>query len=945
MKKLLFLAAAVATLFASCSKDATEDLAVKSDAAFVASMSFDSEATTRHHINQYGNYEWEAGDMVGVSNGTTTVPFVTKLGGVTAAFEAVEADLTYLGTGTYYMAYPYGKKLDVTKTTTTTTVGGMSIPTTQRYRANSFATMTAPAFAVVENFENGQEVDFNAPASMFSFPIIGKGTIKKLTLASANSTYPIAGAIEAVISKNGEGETVVAYATVDPDYSITVDFGAGGYDLQYLTSPANVVFVVASGKIVNNEDFTLTAEWADGTTDVENFTITATPAEPVVLEPDTLYEMKTRTFGMDNTYIINGDDAVLDFITYAYLVQPNAPGTDGYPSLEDAAAAAEHLNITGNIWDSAVSNQWTALLLSDLNFDEFDAAAKYAELGSIVNPTAVEKLYRNALKWYINNDGGIESLSYANVEGGYADAPATISGLKVVGNGITAGAGLKNLVIENSYVKVVEPKVSGFLAATSSLNNTNVIANVKNVVLGANNHIVISLDETVAGGQFALGGVVGAYNAKFPFDVTATALPTVQIVEAGTAEILHGQVFGSYSTNKDVKIDLSDFAVESLDIPAIYSVAGGGKVIDFTTIESANAKNVIAQNKDNAVSIVVNGTSYYSGKVATSLAIGGDAYFTAEELAYILADQSQTTFTLTHDIDMQCGETQFVTVSKNAGTNGTVNSIKVGADQKQFEIKNLNAKTDKEVATLFGNDVNIKNVKLTNITITTGANSDAADEMYKGVSGLALRGIAQNVVVNGLTLNVDKEFYGSNIKNIGGVYAIATTTSVKDVTVNNVAINYDGDAKANVGIIAGRLDVAPNATETLEGIKLSTVKEDYSVSKNFGDWWTIKSAIANFSVSKTYAGRYPFGIVNVTNAAFPVNGNTKAYLKVEDFQSWSTRLAAGIVFANTLTDAADTKVLFDAAKVDDYKYAFILDGATIGNNADTVFGFVLPQAN
>jgi hypothetical protein len=67
--------------------------------------------------------------------------------------------------------------------------------------------------------------------------------------------------------------------------------------------------------------------------------------------------------------------------------------------------------------------------------------------------------------------------------------------------------------------------------------------------------------------------------------------------------------------------------------------------------------------------------------------------------------------------------------------------------------------------------------------------------------------------------------------------------------------------------------------------------------------------------------------------------------KVADFQSWSTRLAAGVVFADALTDAADANVLFDAAKVDEYKYAFILKDATIGNNADTVFGFVLPTEN
>jgi hypothetical protein len=287
---------------------------------------------------------------------------------------------------------------------------------------------------------------------------------------------------------------------------------------------------------------------------------------------------------------------------------------------------------------------------------------------------------------------------------------------------------------------------------------------------------------------------------------------------------------------------------------------------------------------------------------------------------------------------MQCVDTKeeskVVTLTHYQSSAFNVNTTYTGTgDNKvynEFEIKNLIGKTvDSRVATLFGYTANVSNVTLSNVTVETGY-------VANYIAGLAYTGNAQNVVINDLTINVGKAH--NEATTIGGVFGTAVYNSVKNVTVNSCAINYEGDVKSNVGIIAGTLTINPDATETLNGVKISSNKDDFSVSKNFGEWWTKGADLANFKSSASYAGRYPYGVVTVANAQFATAGNVKAYLAAKDCQSWSSRIAAGVVFSNTLTNAAAAKVEFDAAK--EYKYAFYLnDGLTIGNNNCTVFGF------
>lgn len=890
MRKVLLLAAAVVTLFASCSKEAIDNVSVNSDAAFTASMSFDNQVSTRHHINARGNYEWEAGDMVGVSNGVTTVPFVTKLGGTVAAFNAAEGDLAYLGTASasnpYYMVYPYGGQVTVVTGTDEITVDGMTIPTTQRYRANSFATMTAPAFAVVSSFEDGQNIEFNAPASMLSFPIVGKGTLNKLTLTSTN--YPIAGAIKAVIAENAEGETVVTYTTVGTEKEITVDFGAGSFVLDYENSVANVVFVVASGKIgATAENFTLKADWANGGSDTDYFTIPAN----TVLAPNTLYEMKTRTFGLDEYFVIGKGDnniAVRDFILYAFATQDDLGGNRGiselYPDMNDANVLAQHMGI-----DNVADVLGLKLLFTrdSINFDGFDAEAMYTGYGtSEYKNDDMAALYRKALLWYIENGNAIETIdaSKSAVEGGLSKA-TVIDGLVVLGNGITSDTKLQNLEFTNTTVVATDADYAGFLIADAST------AVVKDIVLGENNILNVTKAEGFVGG---IAGRMFTGNSKIS-GLTVNALPVMISTQAENAPAKNaGQIYGYAGIEANTSLDLNAYKVASLAAPAIHTVAGSGNVLDFKNAPAATYTNVVATNKpENPVSIVIGGVSYWNGAVATT--VKNDDYFTAEELAYAVANAGST-YEFKNNIDMQCyvqmnEEGTEVESSRTLNVNHVINTI-FNIDGKGFALKNIIANKP-----LFGYSANISNLNISNVEINV-------DGKYVYIAGLSRTGTATNVVIDGMAINIAKTAVANNesdltTNSIGGLFSIVDADDIDNVEVKSCNIVYAGENKLNAraGIIAGTLNIEPNTTVNLKPSKLSGKTNKY-VFTNIGTKQPASEKLKWYTSGNAYAlSSCPYGVISVNNADFATNGNVNAYLNDHvDSQNFG-RLAAGVVFS------------------------------------------------
>lgn len=461
MKKVLLMAAAVATLFASCSKDATEDVVtISGDAAFVASMTFDQNATTRHHINEVGNYEWEAGDMVGVTTAATNaeyVPFITKAGGEKAVFEAVGNDLDYLGEGPYYMAYPYGETLSVVvdQTTGNTTISGLTVPAIQRYRAGSFSTMTAPAYAIVDEFAlEGQEVEFDAAASMLKFYVQGVGSIESLTLSVDD--VELSGDFDVVIKAEDAKKDAETEAIVESS-DVVLSFGKTPLQLDPYTAKP-VVFVVKSGISLAGKTINLTASFGEGETETIGINIPETANNMNNILANALKTFSNpKSFGYKGKYVIDevaaygltgAERAVLDFISYAYLAQEDTMElTDDWDVIKD------------KLGDEAYTLQ-AYILAKTIDLAAFDAKAVYNKLGVYAtreteNNKPIVDVYQHVLTWYIKNENAIESLCWG--ENGIAvvganDEPTVINGLTVLGNGISASAGLENLKFTNSTV-------------------------------------------------------------------------------------------------------------------------------------------------------------------------------------------------------------------------------------------------------------------------------------------------------------------------------------------------------------------------------------------------------------------------------------------------------------------------------------------------------------
>lgn len=933
MKKVLLMAAAVATLFASCSKDATEDVVtINGDAAFVASMTFDQDAT-RHHINNEGKYEWEAGDMVGVTTAATDVteaqyvPFITKAGGEQAIFEAVGNDLAYLGEGPYFMAYPYGETLTVEATEKATIISGLTVPDTQRYRAGSFSTMTAPAYAIVDEFAlEGQEVDFNAAAAMMQFFVKGVGSVESFNLhvdgVELSGDFDIV--IEAEDAENEDAE-VEATAETPAEYSdVLLSFGKAPLQLNpYNAVP--VVFVVKSGISLAGKTIELTANFGEQQTETVKVEIPENATNMNDIPANKLVNFtKPKVFGFEGKFVIDNKDAklglegndvaALDFLAYAYFAQ------------EDTQNNAADWAVVFNKLGANADTLQAYILAEQIDLAAFDAEAAYNKIGEYATrETSVKDIvdvYQHVLTWYIKNDNSIESLYWGEKGIGYygANEKATvINGLSVKGNGVTAAANLDNLKFTNSVVEAPVAEKSGtyvgFVAPAASTAKVD-------VVLGEGNVLIASAENTIIGGIF--GNIYADNTAK----VEVEALPTMNIASAGFAPATVGQLYGYAGANKNFVISLADNKVTSLEeMPAVAIANGPGYVVDFQDAPADATYANIATKKD-GTSVVINGVSYWNGN-ATESSVGGDAYFTAEEFAAALADGTKTlNIELTHGIDMQCSEDQKLTV------NPYVHAANV-IDGAGFEVKNIIA--DKG---LFGYNATITDLTISNVEINI-------DGIYIYAAGLARAGKATDVVVDNMVINIAKTATlstqsGLAINSIGGVFSVANAGDINNVEVAALAVNYAGEEalEARAGVIAGTLNVAPNSTINLGITKLSGTRNKY-VFGNIGESQpktnNPKTALKWYTTEKNYAQDVtPYGTIVVANADFASNGVINAYLNDNAQSKNFGRLAAGIVFSFENNGAPKA---FGKDSSVEYKYNFF-SNTKINNDADANGKFV-----
>ena len=945
------MAAAVATLFASCSKDATEDVvAINGDAAFVASMTFDQDAT-RHHINNEGKYEWEAGDMVGVTTAATTaatdvtkaqyVPFITKAGGEQAIFEAVGNDLAYLGEGPYYMAYPYGETLTVTATDEATTISGLTVPATQRYRSGgSFSTMTAPAYAIVDEFAlEGQEVDFNAAAAMLQFFVKGVGSVESFNLhvdgVELSGDFDIV--IEAEDTENEDAEVeatlvegpVVEVPSEREPKDVLLSFGKTPLQLNpYNAVP--IVFVVKSDISLAGKTIELTANFGEQQSETVEVEIPENASSMNNIPANKLVNFTNpKSFGYEGKFVIDNKDAklglegndvaALDFIAYAYFAQKN---TMDPKFVADWAVVFDKLGVDADTLQAYI-------LAEQIDLEAFDAEAAYNTIGLYATrETSVKDIvdvYQHALTWYIQNDNAIESLYWGENGIGYYGAnedAAVINGLFVKGNGITATASLKNLKFTNTVVEApasAKTAYIGFVAPQAADADID-------VTLGEGNVLIAS---ALADSELFpyIGGIFGKISAKDTAEVEVEALPAVNVASAGYASANVGQLYGWVSANANFVISLADNKVTSLaEMPAVAKAFGVNYVVDFKDAPADATYANIATVKNEA-SIVINDVSYWGGNVAT-VNVGGDDYFTAEEFAAALADGTKTlNIELTDGIDMQCSEDQKLTV------NPYVHAANV-IDGAGFEVKNIIA--DKG---LFGYNATITDLTISNVEINI-------DGIYIYAAGLARAGKATDVVVDNMVINIAKTATlstqsGLAINSIGGVFSVANAGDINNVEVAALAVNYAGEEalEARAGVIAGTLNVAPNSTTNLGIAKLSGTTKKY-VFGNIGASQPAtnkpETALKWYTTEKNYAQNVtPYGTIVVANADFASNGVIKAYLNDHKDSKNFGRLAAGIVFS---FDNAAPKAFGKDSSVE-YKYNFF-SNTKINNDADENGKFV-----
>lgn len=986
MKKILLFASAVAVLFSSCSTDSTSDV-IGNEAkmgAVSATAAYQQDGTRTEWDNTNKQVLWSKGDAIGIFNADgVQVQFGLTEGAGTATgkFEGNKNYLTVKEPAFAY--YPYDKN-----TTFADGVLSLEIAGEQTFlKADSWDAAMAPAigYTVVEN-KDDIKFKFQGVASYVTIPVKGMGTLKSLSLNIGDQQLWGTGKVDfnetPFLSEDIKDENAAYAMTMDENqknYTITVNCG-GNVKLDPFKAQ-HILFVIPANVNLAKK-ITVTAELVGAENTISHTTDKTGDAKILTANAKIAlnYEGGAWSFGMEDAYLVYADDnatpafgdgltAEERFLAYAYLTKPGAAEYQQGANLSEVFAdyiyAAKALKLESSENIASLEAQIYEEALDFAAYTKEWAQTQYDKTAVVLAndaDDAAAKFWQKVYKWYKDNEGAIESLAYNAVNGTIADDYVTISNLTVKGDGISAGASLSGLKFKNIAV-VSDASIVGLIAATNKMNYTVYNGNetettFANILIGEGNSVTTSHESALVGGIFG-----NYYTSK----AATTVVKSDYAVNMNGAVV--GQLYGDLKANKDIVINLTEnfvdvesatpiFAKMSTTNSGLHNVSVNGQVAP-ATVKNCNVAAAVE-----GVSLCVNGTYYWNGGVATEVNLENG--YSAEELAYAISQGAKDTeVVLTNNIDMQCSinftavapiaddEAAAIVapaeqyVNLDAYTNNTTFDVTSYGEGNNFEIKNLIAVSNKYLAALFGKEANISNVTLSNVTLYVAKSSSASGEI-KTLAGIAESGTAKDVTINGLAINVASD---ANITatSIGGVFATATPESIENVTVSALAINGPVEnLPIRAGIIAGTLEVKPTTTPViLKGIKLTGAKADYAVN-NFGELYKHQSGIEFFKVAKNYAGAYPFGTIDVSNASFPKNAKGKAYVGVDEaFETYANagagqgnRLAAGVVFANGLTRAAEDTVAVSADGTE-YDYAFELTGGVrVGNTNNTnFFGF------
>lgn len=756
-------------MLGSCSKDDTEvaPAEVKGKLAFTASMTLGEANETRTHLEN-GKYMWDKGDMLHASvvgSTLTTIPFIVSgepNADGTANFAVVEEDLNYLGEGPYYLTYPDDVKVGGTAEAPEVTV---TIPATQRYRTNSFATTTAPAVAVIDKYEGATTKVAMQPVSSFIVAnVSGFGELKsmKLEMKNGKTTYALNGSGTVSFAK---GTTQYALESVTPASSavkgVTIDFGAGAGNLT--DGALQLWFVVPANLDLAGTTLTFTPTFKKGNTTEDGDAVAITVSDNYK-GPNGTSNLARNAFAAVNVAVSPKGSVLVsneaELVKYLYAVGLTTSALDD--------VNAEYIDEDNNFK--------TAVIAKDLDFTTFDATKFYDN---------EDKLMSDALGAYIQNNSMIESIAEgANIEG-LGDG-VTIKGLAVDGSLIGANkVTLTNLTIDGAKVK--SSSFLGYLPAFSGVTIKNAQltgeATVKAMFGGIDSSLLPSLSSDKVNIDFSTGNI----------EYLTPTLTLKGDVDAAD----YANYFGDVLRVKTIA------ASDATSSPVIYGLEVDKPVENVLAALEVDKKGALV----NPISVLsgegAEAISYWTGASAES---DGDDYLTAEELAY--AVNNGVSVTLKNNIDLQGEQGKSWTVG------GTSISIDVAQDpktEKYLDVTISNAMVDKAVLSsgvatfsLFGNQVTVSNVKIDGVKIQASVVEGAAGTL---VGGLGYKGSANNVEVNDLTIDVAKDVVmRTQTPEIGGLISAPTAASENN-TVSGLALNTNGNE--SVGATGALFAVAP----------------------------------------------------------------------------------------------------------------------------------------
>lgn len=791
MKKLLLCASAFALMLGSCSKDDTEvaPIEVKGKAAFSASMTIGDGVSTRTHVgavvdgeDRYYRYYWDKGDAIGASAlGTSAVvPFIVDASKFENANDNVASvdfypqgeDLAYFGEESIYLAYPYDKAVKVSGSQGSE-VMNMTIPASQRYRANSFATMTAPAVGIInpEDIVDGQipDITMEPVASYVRFGVVGSGKLTKISLSVKNpdGKYYVLNGSAAVSLKDGGyalnlNTTAPSLASAEAANINTIDFGNGGFDLDYV-EPTYLWFVVPADITFSKSTLTFTAT-VDGSQSVVEKTY---KGDDVITRNMVLDIPVNIELGMEDKVLIENN---ADLLEYLYTV---SKGTDG---------------------------DKTAVLVNDINFSRYDAR-------NDINGAKDNMLA--ALTEYLTNGSAIKSIAEgAKIDG---NGHHIISNLQVSGNGIFAGQpdALKNLTLSAVTVNVPDEANPALFVGNINLADCSDGLAIKGGYLKN-----VAEDATAA-------LIHTAYRHTLPLkDKVTISYPRVN--ESSGAPAYYAS---KLTLREDVDASGDLKAYFNSATPRFGAIVADGKDVAISNVSSANVSGLLDAIQygggSKAISVIDSkGTSYWTGGVASDAPANGKVE-TAEQLAYVVANGGRK-LTLANNIDLQ--HKVWTVAGKTVSLDG--------ADKK---IMNVNIVADDKLDSgvgyysLLGNKVTVTDLNVSDVTIDV--QTGAGHKAYVG--GLGISGSVNNVAVTGLSINVGEDVVlGST--SVGGMISTLSANSNGNIA-SGVSIEVKAAKVAAVGGMFGTVTTASFNNNTLDwadGVEPTSMIGTWTVTKD-----------------------------------------------------------------------------------------------------------------